>query len=285
MRILVTGGAGSIGSECARRLLALGHAVRIVDVNEEGLWLLSTELPRIDCVLGDVQFPEDLAAALDGMEAIIHCAAYKHVHFCERSLLACNRVNADAVRLLMEMAHGRRVVLLSSDKAVGPHCAMGRAKRWAESVVIQRGGNGSVVRFGNVIGSRGSLVPAVLRYKALKRPIPITDERMTRFFMGIREAVDLILAALGYPEPGQTVVPEAVRSAKVLEFLEVCRDAIAPECEIERVGARPGERLHETMELRDGTRVRSDEPACLMTRDEISGLLRAELYPNEMVAA
>ena len=276
MRVLVTGGAGSIGSETARRLHSLGYHVRVMDTNEEGLWLLSTEFPRIDCLLGDVQFAEDLTAALDGVEAIVHCAAYKHVHFCERSKLAANRVNTDAVLLLMEMSRGRRLVLLSSDKAVGPHNVMGRSKRLAEDIVLNRGGNGNAVRFGNVIGSRGSLLPAVLRYKRLGRPIPITDERMTRFFMGIRAAVDLIVKALLAEESGQVFAPAIVHSARVIDFLQVCRDLLAPGSAIERVGPRPGERLHEMMEV-DGRRVRSDDPKYLMTRTEIEAMIVREV--------
>ena len=277
MNVLVTGGAGSIGSETVRRLVAIGHHVRVMDTNEEGLWLLGTELPQVDCLLGDIQFEDDWQVALRGMDSIVHCAALKHVHYCERSPIACQRVNGAAVQLLADKAEGRRIVLLSTDKAVAPHSWMGRSKRLAESILLPRDRNANVVRFGNVIGSRGSLVPAVIRYRDLGRPIPITDPRMTRFFMGIGEAVGLVLAALESPRRGEVWSPPVLRSARLLDFLEVCRDLLAPGCEIVKVGPRPGERMHELIECPDGKRIRSDDPVCLMDRDEINDFLQRAL--------
>ena len=271
MNILVTGGAGSIGSETVRRLIPLGHHVRVMDINEEGLWLLGTELPHVDCLLGDVQFEDDLTAGLRGMDAVIHCAAYKHVHLCERNHVACMRVNVEAVRLLMEHRGDRRIVFVSTDKAVGPHSWMGRSKRMAEAVVLA--GRGNVVRFGNVLGSRGSLVPAVIRYRDLGKPIPLTDGRMTRFFMGIDEAVTLILEALALADAGRVLASRTLRSARLIDFLEVCRDLLYPGAEIVTVGPRPGERMHEMIDV-DGKRIRSDEPEYLMKRSEIGDFLR-----------
>lgn len=275
MRILVTGGAGSIGSATALRLASEGHDIRIMDINEETLWTVKTENPAIDCRLGDVQFDLDVIEAMDRVEAVIHCAAYKHVTFCERARQAAIRVNVKGTENVLEAANGLRVVLLSTDKAISGTSWMGRTKRQAEDVA-RSFPNANIVRFGNVVGSRGSLIPAVLRYASLGKPILMTDPEMTRFFMTMSEAVGGILVALEEEEGGKLIMPDKLRSAKLGLFLSVCRDRLAPGAEIKRIGPHPGEALHEQME--QGERfVSSDDPALLMDRGEIGRFLTEAL--------
>lgn len=269
MKILVTGGAGSIGSECVRHFVAQGHLVRVLDINEEGLWSLAAELPNVEIMLGDVCDVSDVRRACVGADAVIHCAALKHVDLCERSSGVARRVNVQGTMNVL-FCHDR-VVFISTDKAIQPTSIMGRTKQEAESHVIEAGGN--VVRFGNVIGSRGSLVPMVLRCKELGRPIPLTDKRMTRYFMTASECVLLIREALESTMHGQLFSPINPAACNVAAFVEVCRDALAPELAIEERGPRPGERLHEPMQLRSGEIVWSNER--VMPKSDIHGLLVA----------
>lgn len=267
--ILVTGGAGSIGSEVCRALLGHGKQVRAMDVNEEGLWRLGHDLPMVECVLGDVQDRQDAERAVNGCRAIIHAAAYKHVHLCEKAPHAAKRVNEGGTRTMLVAAGNRKFVLISTDKAIEPTSVMGRTKLAAEQHVLQAGG--VIVRFGNVLGSRGSLVPMVKRCHELGRPIPLTDPRMTRFFMGADEAVSLIQEGLRADEG--FISPRVPRSARIGEFVSACRDLYAPGAEIVPVGMRPGERMREPMTLRDGRLIYSDDAKVMMNRDEIEGLL------------
>ena len=124
----------------------------------------------------------------------------------------------------------------------------------------------------------GLSAPSVLRYGMLGKPIPLTDPGMTRFFMSVEQAVDLVLAALDDESTwgGKTMSADRPRSAYVLDFIEVCRDLLGVGQPIEQVGMRPGERLHEWHE-RDGKLIRSDDPACLMSREELAECLRSWL--------
>lgn len=271
MKVLVTGGAGSIGSEVVRRLVSEGKEVRVMDVNEEAMWALGVELPQVECVLGDVQWQSDVFEAVVRCDAVVHCAAYKHVRFCENAWRAAHRVNVDGTRRVMDGAAGLPRVLVSSDKAVEPVCQMGYTKLEAEQVTTSRGGR--VARFGNVIGSRGSLLPAVVRYAALGKPIPLTNWRMTRFMMSPSEAVDLILEAL-HDESGRDVfVSSEPRSVHIPEFIKVCRDLFAPHLEIVETMPSPGERFHERFETRDGEIIVSNDKRYLMDRAEIEELV------------
>jgi UDP-N-acetylglucosamine 4,6-dehydratase len=209
---------------------------------------------------------------------VVHAAACKHVDFCELNPAMAWRVNVNGTKNVCAHAGRRRVVVVSTDKAIEPTCVMGRTKQEAEHIAISSGANVAV--FGNVLGTRGSLVPMVLRCAKLGRPIPLTDPRMTRFFMTIDQACHIIFEGLFGDLVSNVLVPEEPRSAFVWKLLEVCRDELAPGAEIVRVGARPGERLHEPMRRGDDSLVWSNERACLMTRSQIRGMLvQARILP------
>lgn len=265
--ILVTGGAGSIGSEVARHLARMGAGVRVLDINEEGLWSLKMELPDVDVFLGDVRSAFDLHSAMRDVDWIIHCAALKHVPFCEQNSTMAWAVNFEGARTVMEAAKDRRVVFVSTDKAIEPTSVMGKTKRAAEAWTIGHGGN--AVRFGNVIGTRGSLLPMVLRCKELGRPIPLTDPTMTRWFMTAQDAVGLIVEALNASQGGQTFTPHNPKACNVSTFVWACRNLLAPQLDIKIVGMRPGERVHEPMQLRSGEVVWSNDDRFQMTLTQV----------------
>ena len=274
MTTLITGGAGSIGSEVVRHLSDLGEPVRVMDINEEGLWSLACEIPDLDIRLGDVQYIGDVERAMDGCSRVVHCAAYKHVHLCEASPEAAYRVNVMGTMNVMKAAEGRRVVLLSTDKASQATSVMGQTKRTAEWVITSSS-NACYTRFGNVIGSRGSLVPAVIRYRDMGRAIPLTDPDMTRFFITIEDALGVIMRGLECRSPGYVALSRVqLRSARIGDFLEVCRDIFAPGLPIEEIGARPGESTHESMMTVGQGQIRSDDPDTLMEKATIRDLLQ-----------
>lgn len=276
-RVLITGGAGSIGSEVARRMLSDGWAVRVMDINEEGLWSLKLELPQIEVVLGDVRYvPYEF---MDKCDAVIHCAALKHVDLCEPNISLAWDVNVDGTEEVVTNSRLFKIptVFLSTDKAHRPRSIMGQTKRAAEKIALTH--NAQVVRFGNVLGTRGSLIPAVKRYAALGRPIPVTDPDMTRFFMTVEDAVNLVYVALAHAQQLPWKLTPAIitplvfshtelQSARIGLFVEVCRDLLAPGHPIEVTGPRPGESTHETM-----GDIRSDDASVLMDREQIEQLL------------
>lgn len=282
MNICVTGGAGSIGSEVVRHALASGHDVTAMDISEEGLWSLRAELPAVTVYPGDVTILGDVVNATKRADVVVHCAAMKHVDLCQINPYIAERVNVGGTQNVVCAArHDQRVVVVTSDKAIQPFSVMGESKQRAETIALGAGAN--VVRFGNVLGSRGSLVPVLKRFVRLGKPIPVTNPAMTRFLMLAREAVELIEQAWESPKRGQLFHPARLRSARIGEFIDACRDAIAPDHPIERVGMREGERLHEFM-VYEGRIVRSDDSRFVMDREQIDTLLQCIGLCREVAA-
>lgn len=284
MRVLVTGGAGSIGSEVVKWLRADGDTVRVMDNHEEGLWSLKLSMPDLDVRLGDICSYQDLGEAADGVDAIVHCAALKHVGFCESNPRMSHEVNCLGTLSVVNAANGRRVVFLSTDKAIDPVCRMGKDKAEAERYLLRWCPEVKIVRFGNVIGSRGSILPAVERYYKLGLPIPITDPEMTRFFMPVTEAVIIIKRALSDQTDQRVFTTDNPRSARIGKFIAVCRALLCPAHPVEVVGARPGERLHERLVLNDGSLVQSDDEGCLMHHVDMVHLVEGSRNSRRCVA-
>jgi FlaA1/EpsC-like NDP-sugar epimerase len=269
--VLITGAAGSIGSELARQVFAIGpRRLILVDRAESPLYLIQRELEvRRDHGQGSGELDFRLANVVSrgSMERLIsserpgvifHAAAYKHVPMMEQHPSDAVQVNVGGTRVLLDAAVAagvERFVFVSTDKAVRPSSAMGASKRIAEMLVAETalatGRRYVSVRFGNVLGSTGSVVPIFQEQLESGRPLTITDPAMTRFFMTIPEAAWLILdaAALGR-EGGDLFVLDMGRPVKVLDL---ARDLVRlagrdPDTQpIEIVGLRPGEKLHEEL--------------------------------------
>jgi FlaA1/EpsC-like NDP-sugar epimerase len=275
--ILVTGAAGSIGSELCRTIAGLRPAVIVaLDFNEFGLYRLErelsvlTEAPVVP-MLGSVTDAALVETAMRShqIDTIFHCAAYKHVPLVEQNLLEGVRNNVFGAKTLAEVAAAEGVtnlILISSDKAVRPSSVMGATKRWAELIVRYYGVSGrernrprnfASVRFGNVLGSSGSVVPLFKEQIASGGPVTVTDDNMTRYFMSIREAAELIVQAGALSESGDILMldmgdPVRIRDLAedmiLLAGLAVKSDA-NPEGDIEivTIGSREGEKLHEEL--------------------------------------
>jgi FlaA1/EpsC-like NDP-sugar epimerase len=267
--VLVTGAGGSIGGELCRQIARVGpRRLVLVDHAEDNLFEIQRELEEdrhvrtAVPVLADCKEEERMREVFNEHHpaAVFHAAAYKHVSMMERNPVEAVRNNALATRLVARIAGEAGVktfVLVSTDKAVKPATVMGASKalaEWAVEAAAARhpGTTFSTVRFGNVLGSSGSVVPIFRRQIAAGGPVTITDSRMTRYFMTIPEAVQLIIRAGSLSEgSGEVFVLDMGDPVKIVDLANamITLSGFEPEREIaiEIVGARPGEKFHEDL--------------------------------------
>jgi FlaA1/EpsC-like NDP-sugar epimerase len=281
--VLVTGAGGSIGSEISRQVAFLPVAKLILlDQDENSIFELINELQCtcaeiVPCV-GDIRdsgMLEELFS-LHKPDVVLHAAAYKHVPVMEAN--ACEAVlnNVTGTRQLVEAAERHdceRFVMISTDKAVHPSSVMGATKRAAEIIVQHRElfsrhrarTQFACVRFGNVVGSRGSVVPIFLRQIAAGGPITITHEEMTRYFMTIPQAVQLVLQAATLASTGDVYMLDMGDPVKIIEFARdlVRMSGLRPDIDIpiQITGTRPGEKLHEQLWYEDAEVSNTDFPS------------------------
>jgi FlaA1/EpsC-like NDP-sugar epimerase len=272
-RVLITGSAGSIGSELARQVLAVGPAsLTAVDMNETGLYELEGDLAA---VRGDIPVRTSIADVTDPRrmrelflrelpQVVFHAAAYKHVPLVEANPdqgFVTNVLGTLSVCEAAVAARAERVVVISTDKAVNPSSFMGLTKRVAELMVLAVGQSGvpgtilSAVRFGNVLGSRGSVVPTLLRQIEAGGPITITHPDAHRFFMTINEAASLVLLSAASGSSGRLFVLDMGQEVRIGQLAErlVRLKGLRPgrDVRIEYIGLRPGEKLREELHASD----------------------------------
>ena len=253
--ILVTGGTGSFGHRCIARFLQDPEVKRVVVYSRDELKQFEMAQKftdkRIRFFIGDVRDRERLMHALTGIDTVIHAAALKQVPTAEYNPFECIKTNVlgaeNVVQASIDMKV-RRVVALSTDKAAAPINLYGATKLCSDKLFVAannvRGDldiRFSVVRYGNVMGSRGSVIPFFLERKK-SGVLPITDTEMTRFNITLEEGVDLVMHALEHAIGGEIFVPK-IPSYRITELAT----AIGPNCEFPIVGIRPGEKIHEEM--------------------------------------
>ncbi len=265
--VLVTGAGGSIGSELCRqiashhprRLLLLGHGENSI---YDTLLELERDYPYVNAEarIADVRHHEQLEAIVGGRrpDVIFHAAAHKHVPLMESNVAEAVSNNVFGTRALLraaELSHVGRFVFISTDKAVNPTSVMGATKRLGELLLQdtarRTGGNYIAVRFGNVLGSRGSVVPLFRRQIASGGPVTVTDPEVERYFMTIPEAVQLVLQAMAVGQGGEVFVldmGEPVRVADLAaDLINLCGLEPGHDIEIVFTGLRPGEKLREEL--------------------------------------
>lgn len=258
-RVLVTGACGSVGSALIRRLLNSGHTVCAFDQSEDGLFRLDQELKdvaggRLRSFLGNVRDVNRLRRALEGVSIVFHCAALKHVYISEYNPFEAMQTNIEGTHNIIQAAieaNVEKVILTSSDKAVNPTSTMGATKLLGERLFIAAnnyaGGHKtrfSCVRFGNVLNSNGSVLQIFRRQLEANKPLTITSQGMTRFFISMDQAVDLCLHAATEMVGGEIFVL-SMGSCEILALAKTV-SADRPFNYIE-IGPKPGEKLYEEL--------------------------------------
>ncbi len=257
--ILITGGTGSLGKALTSHILTQFPEVKkliIFSRDEQKQFQMAQEYPlsqypQIRFLLGDVRDEARLVRAFQGVDYVIHAAAMKHVHLAEYNPDECIKTNIGGAQNVIHAAlqtNVQSVVALSTDKACAPINLYGATKLTSDKLFVAanniKGFNPikfSVVRYGNVMGSNGSVIPFFLNKKK-EGQLPITDPSMTRFNISLQGGVDMVMHAMENAWGGEIFIPK-IPSYKITDVAE----AIAPDCELNIVGIRPGEKIHEEM--------------------------------------
>jgi UDP-N-acetylglucosamine 4,6-dehydratase (inverting) len=258
--ILITGGTGSLGKALTKHILSKYPEVKrlvIFSRDEQKQFEMEQDFPvlkypQIRYFIGDVRDLERLERAFTGIDFVIHAAAMKHVHIAEYNPDECVKTNVGGAENVIKAAlrtNVEHVVALSTDKACAPINLYGATKLTSDKLFVaannirgKRAIKFSVVRYGNVMGSNGSVIPFFLKKKKTDGVLPITVENMTRFNISLQGGVDMVMHALATAWGGEIFVPK-IPSYRILDVAE----AIGPECSKPVIGIRPGEKIHEEM--------------------------------------
>lgn len=261
--VMVTGGTGSFGKRCIDVLLREYHPKKLIvfsrdELKQYEMQCAGYDHPSLRYFIGDVRDRERLRRAMHGVDIVIHAAAMKQVPACEYNPNEAVQTNVGGAQNIVGAAIDcgvTKVLALSTDKAVNPVNLYGATKLCAEKLLVQ--GNSysgtantrfSCTRYGNVLGSRGSVIPLFNAQRAERR-VTVTDERMTRFWLTLDQGVRFVLGCVEQMHGGEVFVPR-IPSMRIVDLAQ----AIAPGCEIDFTGIRPGEKLHEVLISRDEAR-------------------------------
>ncbi|MBI4093527.1 polysaccharide biosynthesis protein [Candidatus Kaiserbacteria bacterium] len=265
--VIVTGGTGSVGSEIVRQLLKTkAQQIRVYSRDEHKQHELKYELPqdkRLRFLIGDIRDKERTDFAFQGVDICFHAAALKHVPVCEYNPFEAVKTNIVGTQNIIDVALANnleKVLAISTDKAADPASVLGASKLMMERLVTAA--NATVgphrtrfasVRFGNVLGSRGSVVELWEKQIQKGGPVTVTDERATRFFMEVSEAVELVFRALYTMQGGEIFVLKMKPAQRVIDFAKefIKKHAGGKNISITLIGLRPGEKLHELLMSED----------------------------------
>lgn len=261
--VLVTGGTGSFGKKFIEILLREHNPKKVIVFSRDELKQYEMQAhgfnqANLRYFIGDVRDRDRLVRAMHGVDVVVHAAALKQVPACEYNPMEAIKTNILGTSNVIEAALDadvKKVLALSTDKAVNPLNLYGATKLAAEKLTVQSnayaGGSAtrfSCVRYGNVVGSRGSVVPVFLKQRE-SGLVTITDDRMTRFWLSLEEGVRFVIHCIAQMEGGEVFVPK-IPSMKVIDLAS----AIAPDAAVEVIGIRPGEKLHEVLISEDEAR-------------------------------
>ncbi|MDG1889958.1 MAG: polysaccharide biosynthesis protein [Verrucomicrobiota bacterium] len=254
--VLITGGTGSFGSRVARHLIDKEPGqIRIFSRDEKKQWEMRRQYPEFLYMLGDVRDASRLLVAMEGVDHVFHAAALKQVGSCEQypfEAVQTNVIGSNQACLAAKAAGVKTFVALSTDKAVKPVNAMGVSKAMMEKIICSQNQYGGrtvfcCVRYGNVMGSRGSVIPLFQEQLAQKQPLTVTVPEMTRFLMTLDDSVDLVFHAMTHAEGGEVFVRKAP-ACTIMDLAETLRfRAGMPKHPIHLSGIRPGEKIHEIL--------------------------------------
>ena len=261
--VLVTGGTGSFGKKFIEVMLAEYHPKKLIVFSRDELKQHEMRLSGFDheslrYFIGDIRDKDRLRRAMNGVDIVVHAAALKQVPACEYNPIEAVATNIDGAKNVIDAALDAgvtKVLGLSTDKAVNPVNLYGATKLVSEKLFVQANsyrGEGpthfSCVRYGNVVGSRGSVIPLFRTQRATGR-VTVTDQRMTRFWLTLDQGVHFVIRAIEEMHGGEVFVPK-IPSMNIMDLAA----AVAPGCRIEEIGIRPGEKLHEVLLSEDEAR-------------------------------
>lgn len=258
--ILITGGCGSFGQKITEIIIKehSPSSVRIYDNRELAVVEMGRKIndSRLRFFIGDVRDRKRLSRAMNGVDIVVHAAALKHVPICEYNPIEAVKTNIDGAVSVIDAAIDNKVakvMAVSTDKAVHPVNLYGATKMVAEKLFVQAnsysGGKGPIFscsRYGNVVGSSGSVVPLFLEQKRKNKEITVTDEKMTRFWITLEEGVKFVVDCIEKMRGGEIFIPK-IPSMKIMDLAEL----IAPNAKRKIIGIRPGEKLHEVLLTRE----------------------------------
>lgn len=295
-RVLVTGACGTVGSELVEQLLNNDYEpaeVIALDNNESELFFLEQRYisdNRCSVFLADVRDRDKLCRKFQDVDIIFHAAAFKHVILCERSPFEAVQTNIVGVQNVIYAACEKKVekvIFTSSDKAVNPTSVMGTSKLMGEKLMTAANsnlrGSGPVfasTRFGNVLGSRGSVIPIFREQIRKGGPVTLTDPEMTRFIMSIKEAVRLVIDSAGLAQGGEVFITK-MPVIKIKDLAEVMIQELAPvyghdpaKLEIKHIGTKPGEKMYEELMSLEETRRAVELPSYFAVLPAFRGIYR-----------
>src|SRR5579863_345668 len=261
--VLVTGGTGSFGRKFVELMLRDYHPRRLIvfsrdELKQHDMRASGMDHPSLRYFIGDVRDPQRLERAFSGVTVVVHAAALKQVPACEYNPFEAVQTNIMGARNVIDAAINSNVshiLALSTDKAVNPINLYGATKLCAEKMFVQANAYAgaqqtrfSCARYGNVLGSRGSVLPVFVEQRKQGR-ITITDPRMTRFWITLEQGVRFVIRCLEQMHGGEIFVPK-IPSMRLLDLAET----VAPGCKVEYIGIRPGEKLHEVLVSEDESR-------------------------------
>lgn len=274
-RVLITGVSGTVGKELLRQVIQKNpKEILGVDNNESELFFLSDEfrdIHNVNLMICDIRDKDRVRAITRGIDIILHAAALKHVILCEESPWEPIRTNIDGTQNVIDAAieHDvERVLFTSSDKAVNPTNVMGTSKLMGERLMTsanshKRGQYGPIfasTRFGNVLGSRGSVIPIFKKQIAEGGPVTLTDRRMSRFIMTLQQAVRLVMDSVFLAKGGEVFVTKMpvikieILAEAMIEILAPVYDYDVEDIAIKIIGSKPGEKMYEELINEEETR-------------------------------
>ncbi|MDD5638970.1 MAG: SDR family NAD(P)-dependent oxidoreductase [Candidatus Pacebacteria bacterium] len=274
MKVLITGGTGTLGKELIKKFYKEWE-ITVLSRDELKQAQLKTLYPKIKFIIGDVRDYSSVCKAVRDIDVILHCAAMKRIEVCEVNPIEAVKTNVLGTENVVMAAKEKgikRLISISSDKGVEPVNVYGMTKAIQEKMVIAAGYN--CVRYGNVFGSRGSVVP--LFYEQMKKggPLTVTDPEMTRFILTTDQAIELIMLALNSPMEGKIFVKKS--PAAKLENIAKCFGG-----EIKIIGKMVGEKMHETLISREETSRVEDKGSYFVINPQGNGLKPSEPYTSD----
>jgi UDP-N-acetylglucosamine 4,6-dehydratase len=261
--VLLTGGTGSFGKKFTEVMLTRYHPKKLIifsrdELKQHEMRVSGFDHPSLRYFIGNVRDADRLRRAFQGVDIVVHAAALKQVPACEYNPIEAIMTNLMGAKNVIDAAldtNVKKVMALSTDKAVNPVNLYGATKLCAEKLFVQSnayaGSTGtrfSCVRYGNVMGSRGSVIPLFLKQRQ-KGTITLTDPRMTRFWITLEQGVRFVIQSIERMHGGELFVPK-IPSMNMMDLAQ----ALAPDCEMKQIGIRPGEKLHEVMVSEDEAR-------------------------------